>query len=79
LSYLEPIKTTQAGITPGPTYTARGLHPMPSWFDNVTAAAAVKLLMWSNGQRDRAEYDRSIDVGIPVAVKSPARNYGDGF
>jgi hypothetical protein len=43
---------------------------MPSWFDNVTAAAAVKLLMRANGQRDRAEYDRSIDVGIPVAGPS---------
>ena len=33
------LKHNQAGIAPGPTYTARGLHPtvLPSWFHIVTA------------------------------------------
>jgi hypothetical protein len=39
------LKTNQAGIAPGPTYTARGVHPtaLPSSFYIVTTIAAVKL------------------------------------
>jgi hypothetical protein len=39
-----PQKKSDPGLLRGPTYTARGLHPivLPSWFHNMTSVADIK-------------------------------------
>jgi hypothetical protein len=39
-----PQKKSDPGLLRGPTYTARGLHPIvpPSWFHNMTSVADIK-------------------------------------